>query len=172
MIDEDEKIKIRGFETVRRDWCEISRVTQNRIIKLILKEGNEKKALEYLLQTVEKLKSRKIQKKEIMIKSQIKKPLESYKSITPHVIAARKMIEKGIPVEILSPLRYYIAETNTKSKLIRDRVKLEGEPGEYDLNYYLEKQIIPSVENIFQVFGINVKEFLDGKKQESLKKWF
>ena len=172
MIDENGNIKIRGFETVRRDWCPLARKTQDKILRFILKEGNEKKALAYLKEVIKKLKSRRIAKEEIMIKSRLKKPIEEYKSITPHVIAAKKMKEKGIAFELLTPIEYYISEKNTKSKLIRDKVKLKDEPGKYDLNYYLEKQIIPSVENIFQVFGINAKEIAEGKKQENLKKWF
>ncbi len=172
MIDEEGNIKIRGFETVRRDWCELARKTQDKILRLILNEGDEKKALSFLKEIVERLKTRKVSKKEIMIKSQLKKPVEDYKSVTPHVVAARKMIERGIPFEPFTRMEYYIAEKNTKSKLVRDRVKLSDEEGEYDLEYYLEKQIIPSVENIFQVFKIDVKELIDGKKQENLKKWF
>jgi len=172
MIDEEGNIKIRGFETVRRDWCELARSTQDKILRLILKDGNEKNALDYLKKVLEKLKSRKIKKEEILIKSRLKKPIEDYKSITPHVVAAKKMVEKGIPFEPFTRLIYYIAKTKTKSKLVRDKVKLETEEGDYDINYYLEKQIIPSVENIFQVFKINVKELAEGKKQEKLGKWF
>ena len=82
------------------------------------------------------------------------------------------MREKGIPFDLFTPIEYYVAEGNTKSKLVRDRIKLKDEEGKYDIKYYLEKQILPSAENIFQVFKINVKELADGKKQEDLKKWF
>ncbi|MDP2628633.1 MAG: hypothetical protein Q8P15_01915, partial [Nanoarchaeota archaeon] len=53
-------------------------------------------------------------------------------------------------------------------KLVRDKVKLPSEKGEYNIRYYLEKQILPAVENIFHVFGVNTKELLDGKKQMTL----
>ena len=172
MIDEEGVIKIRGFETVRRDWCDLARKTQDKILRLILVDGNDKNALNYLKEIVERLKSRKVSKEEIMIKSQLKKPIEDYKSITPHVVAAQKMKERGLPFEPFTRIEYYIAEKNTKSKLVRDRVKLSDEKGEYDLDYYLEKQVIPSVENIFEVFKIEVKDLIKGKKQENLKKWF
>ena len=69
-------------------------------------------------------------------------------------------------------VKYYIAENNSKSKLIRDKVKLPEEKGEYDIKYYLEHQIIPAIENIFQVFNINIKEVIEGRKQDKLNKWF
>ena len=39
------------------------------------------------------------------------------------------------------------------------------------IKYYLERQILPAVENIFQVFNIDIKEIIDGKKQDNLSKW-
>ena len=60
LIDEKDKLKIRGFETVRRDWCPLARETQNKVLQFILREGNEKKALEYLKQIIKQIKNREI----------------------------------------------------------------------------------------------------------------
>lgn len=172
MIDEDGNIKIRGFETVRRDWCPLARKTQNKVIRLILKDGTPDRALKYTKEIIEKLKSRKIKIEELKIKSQIKKPLKEYKSISPHVVAAQKLKEKGESIEPGTIVEYYMAEKKGNSKLVRDKVKLIDEPGVYEIEYYLKKQILPSVENIFQVFGIEVSDIIEGSKQEGLKKWF
>ena len=168
LITEKNKLKIRGFETVRRDWCTLARELQNKVIKMILENGNETSALEYFKQIIKKLKQREIEKKQILIRTQLKKPISEYKSISPHVIAAQKMHEQGIPVDIGMIMEYYIAETREKKKLIREKVKLPDEKGEYNIKYYLEHQLIPAVENIFQVFNINLKEIADGKKQKKL----
>ena len=171
LLGKDGKIKIRGFETVRRDWCNLARQVQNKIIKQILEDGNEKRSLEYLKKVINKLKKRDIDKKDLIIKAQLKKPLSEYVAISPHVIAAKKMREKDIPVSQGNLIQYYIAETKEKKKLVRDKVKLPNEKGEYNIQYYLERQILPAVENIFQIFGVNVKEIIDGKKQDKLSKW-
>ena len=168
MITEKGDVKIRGFETVRRDWCPITRKMQDKIIRLILNEGNEKSALRYLKNLIKKIKDRDIERKELLIKTQLKKPISEYKSISPHVIAARKMKELNIPVSQGSLIEYYIAETKNKTKLVRDKVKLPSEKGKYDIEYYLNKQILPAVENIFQVFGINIKNITEGKRQMTL----
>ena len=88
------------------------------------------------------------------------------------------MLEAKIPVDEGHLIEYYIAERNigsapSKKKLIRDGVNLPDEKGEYDLEYYLEHQILPAVENIFQVFGVNIKEIIEEKKknQNRLNKW-
>ncbi len=172
MLDEDNKMKIRGFETVRRDWCALARKVQNKILNLILKEGNEKKSLEYVKEIVKKLKSREVDKSELIIKTQLKKPISEYKAISPHVVAARKMHKMNIPVSEGNLVEYYIAETDEKKKLVRDRVKLPDEKGEYDIEYYLKNQILPAVENIFQVFDIDINELINTKNQGKLNKWF
>ena len=173
LLSEDGKIKIRGFETVRRDWCNLAREVQSKIITLVLKEGNEKKALIYLKEIIKKVQSRKINQKEIIIRTQLKKPLSEYKANTPHVLAARKMHEQEIPVSQGNIIEYYIAEEHPgkgKSKLVREKVKLPHEEGEYNIEYYLERQILPAVENILQVFGIDAKTLINQntKKQTSL----
>ena len=172
MIDKNGVTKIRGFETVRRDWCKLSRNLQNKIIKLILEKGDGKEALEYTKKIIKKLKAREINKEDIMIKTQLKKPIEDYKAITPHVTAAKKMIETGIPMAEGEIIEYYIAETKTKSKLVRDKIALPEEKKDYNLTYYLEKQILPAIENIFQVLNIDAKELIDKKRQNKLDKWF
>src|SRR3989339_1936206 len=127
-----------------------------------------KDSKEKIKEHLKKLKNREIKQEEIIVKSQLKKPISEYKAISPHVVAARKMREQEIPVSQGNLIEFYIAETNTKSKLVRDKVKLPHEKGQYDIEYYLEKQILPAVENIFQVFDINIKELINGKKQTSL----
>ncbi|MBU4086389.1 MAG: hypothetical protein KKB21_02310 [Nanoarchaeota archaeon] len=161
-------MKIRGFETVRRDWCTLARELQSKVLELILKEGNERAALELVKKTIKELKERKVTREQIMIRTQLKKPISEYKSITPHVIAAQKMRELGLPVNIGMLIEYFIAETRESKKLVREKVKLPDEKGEYNLKYYLEHQIIPAVENILEVFQINIKEISDGSRQKKL----
>ncbi len=168
LISKDNKLKIRGFETVRRDWCHLARELQNKIIRMVLEDGNEIRALQHLKEVVKKVKQREISREEIMIRTMLQKPMEEYKAISPHVIAARKMQALGIPISGANLIEYFIAETREKKKLVRERVKLPEEKGEYNIEYYLNRQILPAVENIFQVFGIDVKELLSGKKQTKL----
>ena len=170
LLDKKGKIKIRGFETVRRDWCKLARNVQNKVLNQILKDGNEKKAIEFVKELIKNIKARKILKEDLMIRTQLKKPISEYKAISPHVIAARKMKEQKIPIEMGGLIEYYVAENKNgkKNQLVRDRVKLPEEPGEYDIGYYLRNQILPAVENIFQVFKININEIIEGKKQTTL----
>jgi DNA polymerase elongation subunit (family B) len=170
LIDEKGKLKIRGFETVRRDWCNLARATQNKVLELILEDGKKDRALDYLKKVIEKIKSRKADLEELIIKTQLKKSIQEYRSEAPHVTIAKKMKEKNIPFQIGTIIEYYISEPkgNKKRTLIRERAKLPSEKGEYDIEYYLKNQILPAVENIFEVFNINVIELVEGRKQMKL----
>ena len=168
MIDYNNELKIRGFETVRHDWCNLARNLQKKIIYSILKTGNEKDSIKIVKQVVDDVKKRKVEKDDLIIKTQLKKSISEYKSISPHVIAARKMKEQNIAIEQGGLIEYYIGETKTKSKLVRDKVKLPNEQGDYDINYYLEKQVTPAVENLLEVFDVNINEIIEGKRQMTL----
>ena len=168
LIGEDGRLKIRGFETVRRDWCNLARETQNRVLRMVLEDGNEKRALAYVKEVIKRVKERKVERKEILIKTQLRKEISEYKAISPHVIAAQKMKEQKIPIDEGALIEYFIAETREKKKLVREKVKLANEKGEYNIKYYLDRQVLPAVENILQVFNINVNEIIEGRRQTKL----
>ena len=168
LINEKNKMKIRGFETVRRDWCNVARELQNKVLEKILSEGNEKSALEYTKKIIIQIEKREIEKEKLIIKTQLKKPLSEYKANTPHVTIAKKMLSLGIPVDPGILIKYYIAESDKKKSLARDRAKLPEEKTPYDIEYYLKKQVIPAVENIFHVFGIKLEDIIKGSKQQTL----
>ncbi|MBI2044039.1 ribonuclease H-like domain-containing protein [Candidatus Pacearchaeota archaeon] len=66
LIEKNGRLKIRGFETVRRDWCPLARDVQNNVLKYVLEDGNEKRALNYVKEIITKLKKREV-KKEVLI---------------------------------------------------------------------------------------------------------
>ncbi|MEK6906970.1 MAG: DNA-directed DNA polymerase [Nanoarchaeota archaeon] len=164
LIDEDNELIITGFETVRKDWSLIARETQLNVLKMILKEGKYENALKYVRKVIKDVIERKISLDKMIIREQLKMPLESYKQIGPHVAVARKMKAKGYDVSPGATVYYIVS--NEKG-MIRDKAKIPNECKDYDITYYIENQIIPSVEKIFEVFGIK-KEQLLVKEQKSL----
>jgi len=165
LIDEKGVLKIRGFETVRRDWCRLARDLQNDVLREVLR-GNEKKAEDIVRDVVKRVKKREITTEKLIIKTQLKKTIGEYVATGPHVAAAKKMEEQGIPVSLGMLIEFYIGEG--KGKRIGDRVKLPDEGGNYDVEYYLNNQILPAVENIFEVLDVDVKEILSGQTQKEL----
>ena len=115
-----------------------------------------------------KIKKREVKREDLIIRTQLKKPISEYLATGPHVIAAKKMEEKGIAVSPGDLIEFYVAEMKGKKKLVREKVKLPDEEGDYEIEYYLNNQILPATENIFEVFKINLREVIDGNKQTKL----
>lgn len=166
LLDDSENIKIRGFETVRRDWCKLTRELQSEILNKILRDGNEKDALEVLKNTVKKLQDRDVDMEDLLIRTQLRMAVNDYSSEGPHVVAAKRMEASGIPVSSGMLIEYFVGEGTGKK--IGDRVYLAGERVKYDIDYYLNNQILPAVENIFEVFGVDVKSVIEGEEQKKL----
>ena len=91
-------------------------------------------------------------------------PLDSYKQIGPHVAVAKKMKARGYDVSPGATIYFIVSD---EQGMIRDKAKIPNDCKNYDTNYYIENQIIPSVEKIFEVFGIK-KERLMIKEQKHL----
>jgi DNA polymerase elongation subunit (family B) len=165
LIDQKGKIKIRGFETVRRDWSPIARETQKKVLEIILKENSPIKALNYVKEIINKLKEKEIPLNKLIIQTQLIKEIHEYEQIAPHVAIAKKLMEKQ-NIRKGSHISYIITEGKG---LIREKAKIpeECQEKEYDPEYYINNQIIPVVEKIFEVLGYK-KEDLIEKGQKKL----
>ncbi len=171
-ITKDGKIYIKGFEFVRRDWSEIAKETQYKVLEAILKYDDPKKALEVVKNVIDDLKKGKVPLEKVVIYTQLTKNLDEYEQIGPHVAAARKAAQMGMKFEPGTVIRYIIAKGGGK---ISDKAYLYEHAKrlglEYDPNYYIEKQILPAVKRILEVIGYSEADIL-GKGQSKLFEFF
>ncbi|MEM4337007.1 MAG: DNA-directed DNA polymerase [Candidatus Woesearchaeota archaeon] len=169
LLSEEGFIKIKGFETVRKNWSEIAKETQAEVLKIILKEGNIKKAFDYVKKIVDDLRNNKVPIEKTLIRTQLQKNIGSYESVGPHVAVAARMKELGdSEIGPGSIIKYVVVAGAGR---IRDRAKTmeELKEGEnYDSNYYIENQVIPAVESIFSVLGYKREDLITDKKQSTL----
>lgn len=171
LIGYDNKLKIVGFEYVRRDWSGIAKETQRQVITAILEEGRPEKAAQIIKKTVERLRSGKAKKSELVVLTQLKRPIEKYVAIGPHVAAAKKAVEQGKEMEVGSTIAYVITRSG---KSISDRAQLEEyvKEGNYDSEYYIENQVMPAVIKIMRELGYSKQDLLHGGKQSKLGSFF
>lgn len=165
LIEPNGKIKIRGFETIRRDWSYLAREIQKKVLEIILKEKNKSKALEYVKNMIDNVKNKRLSINKMIIRTQLKKNISEYHSIGPHVAVARRMKHKGISVGPGSVISYVVCEGKG---LIRDRAKPLDEAEEYDASYYINNQIIPAIEKIFDVIGYSKEDLVQKGQQKKL----
>ena len=173
-VIEDGEIIAKGLELVRRDWAPIVKNTQEAILMAILKEGDSDKAIKEVKKVFKRLKKGDVDRKELVIHTQITKPLDQYKQVGPHVVAARKIEEHGIKVSRGTIIQYIIVKG--KGSISQRAVPYEYSEGyEYDKDYYINNQMIPAMERIMYAFGYSKKELEDlakGEVQQSLDAYF
>ncbi|MBS1266963.1 MAG: DNA polymerase [Candidatus Woesearchaeota archaeon] len=169
LLSEKGDIKITGLETIRRNISPIAKRTQLRVLELILKDNDTKKALHYVKKVVDDLRKDKVDIKDLVIHTQLQKELSEYQSIGPHVAVARILKKKGFDVGPGTVIQYVISEDGDK---IRDRAKPVEDCKNYDENYYINNQVIPAVDKIFEVIGYSKENLLASLDQKKLDKFF
>ena len=173
-VIEDGEIIAKGLELVRRDWAPIVKKTQEAVLMAILKEGDSDKAISEVKKVLKKIKKGDVDKKEMIIHTQITKPLDQYKQVGPHVIAARKIEEHGIKVTRGTIVQYII--TKGKGSISQRAVPYEYSEGyAYDKDYYINNQLIPAIKRIMYSFGYTKQDLEDmakGEVQQSLDAFF
>lgn len=171
LLSENGSIKITGFGTVRRNISKIAKDTQEEVLRIILKEDNTEKAFNLVRLTIDKVKQKKIAMQDMVIYTRLQKNIAEYESIGPHVAVAKRLQQKGYDVGPGTMIRYIVSSTGEK---IRDKARLpeEIEKGDYDTEYYINNQIIPVVEKIFEVLGYSKEDLMATPDQKKLDKFF
>src|SRR3989338_9435722 len=171
LLDEKDRIIIKGFETVRRNWSIIAKEVQREVISILLRTKNAKEATAYAQEIIEKLRKHMIPKDQVIIFTQLTKDIEGYESKGPHVKVAMRMKERGIPVSGGSIIQYIICQG---AGSIGERAKFPDEviENEYDAEYYINNQIVPSVDRLLAVFGVDPATLAEIKSQSKLESFF
>jgi len=164
----EDKIIMKGIETVRRDWCDLVSDTLYEVLEIILKEQDPKKAFDYVRVVLKKLQNNEIPIEQLVITKSISKPIRSYKGVQPHVEVVKKM-RKRSPTEapgvgdrvgfvIVQGLQLLSNRAEDPNYVKKHRLKI-------DSKYYIENQLIPPLERVFDSMGIDKSELLGMGKQ-------
>ncbi|MDE1873493.1 MAG: ribonuclease H-like domain-containing protein [Candidatus Micrarchaeota archaeon] len=168
MLSESGRIKIKGFELVRRDWSKVARDTQHAVLEAILKEGSQEKAVAIIKDVVERLKSGKMPMSELVIHTQLRKGIGSYDVKSPELAAAKKAIHDGVKRrdELEGAAIGYVITKHGST--ISEKAEIEETAKDYDPDYYINHQVIPSTLKILKELGINEEELKGGGAQKRL----
>ncbi len=167
LIDKEGNVTIRGFEKVRRDWSKLAKDTQERVLELVLSDKKDD-AVEYVKTIVEKVKSGKVDLKELGIYTTVKRDLNKYRQIGPHVSAAKRAEKRGVTIHPGTTIQYVVTRG---SGSISERAELMQFAKNYDKAYYLENQILPAALRALSVLGVTKDDLLGNAKQTGLGKW-
>lgn len=168
MLSRSGRVKIRGFELVRRDWSGVARRTQREVLEAILKEGSKEKAIEIVKDMIRRLRDGKVPMADLVIHTQLRKSIGSYDSKSPELAAVQKAIKSGAKRrdEVEGATIGYVITRHGNT--ISEKAELEDIAKDYDPDYYVSHQVVPATLRILKELGINEEELKGGGEQKRL----
>ncbi|NPV61046.1 MAG: DNA polymerase elongation subunit [Methanotrichaceae archaeon] len=176
-----ERIKVRGMETVRRDWCDLTSKTLKRCLELVLKEGRVDEAAEHVRLVIERLKNLDLDQDpeilaDVTLTRRYTKNVGSYKNKQPHIQLVEKIKKRGGQVPGVGDRVPFVIirgrNTRRNKELFVDRAEDPQYVLEHkiplDTEYYIEKQILPPMLRIFEPFDIKRDRLCRGTRQCNL----
>jgi DNA polymerase I len=170
-----DKLEMKGIETVRRDWCNLTTGTMQTVLETILKEGDTTKAAKHVRNMIHDLNKGLIPLEDLTVVKGVTKALSSYDGIQPHVELAKKMMQRDpTKTDIVGErLGYVIIRGNQLlSKRAEDPNYVREKGLQIDSSYYVQNQMLPPIERIFEVCGISSTELIEGSRQKNLGDMF
>ena len=168
---QDGNIVVKGLELVRRDWAPVAKKTQEKVLVALLKDGSKEKAVEIARNVLQEIKSGKISLDDLVIHTQLTRNPEDYVQKAPHVMAAKKALNKGRKVGPGSIIRYVVVKG--KDPISERAVPLEdADVSQYDPSYYIDNQVLPAVSRIIEAIGYPKEDIIHKEKQSSLDAFF
>lgn len=164
LMNEEGKIKIMGFEQVRRDWSELAKNLQEEVIKTVL-NGNVSEAEKAVRETINRLKEGDVDMDDLVIYSKLNKPPSEYDTTSPHVEAAIRADRRGLNIEPGQTLGFVITD---KSGKISDKAEILKFAEDYDSDYYIKNQVLPAAMRVLKVLNYKEDDFLLKGKQSGI----
>jgi DNA polymerase I len=152
-ITEDGKIDIVGFEAVRGDWCDLAKDLQRRVIEKILTSGVDE-AVKLVRDVIMKIRRKEVPIQDLVIWKSLDKSLEEYEVDAPHVNAAKKAMKAGYVIFKGGKIGYVIVKGSGKISERAEPYFMVNDINRIDIDYYIDKQIVPSAMRILEQFGI------------------
>ncbi|MEA1943955.1 MAG: DNA-directed DNA polymerase [Euryarchaeota archaeon] len=170
-----DSIKVKGMETVRRDWCGLTSKTLNRVLQLVLKEGRVDDAVTYVRGVVDRVRNLDVRRDEdlmedLVLTRRYTKKEKSYKNKQPHITVVEKIRRRGgvvpsigdrVPFVIIAGNGLFVDQAEDPEYVREHSLSL-------NVNYYIKKQILPPVERILCEFGVEYKTLDYDSKQKGL----
>ncbi len=167
LMDEKGTLLVKGLEVRRRDWSNVAKETQTKVLNALLKDKDPNKAAEIVKGIVQRIKAGDVKLEDLTIHTQITRGMNEYVQAGPHIIAARKAIKEGREFKQGDIVTYVVTKTGTS---ISDRARVVDfvQEGDYDANYYVNNQVLPAVMRILEALGYSEDELKGLGKQMTL----
>jgi DNA polymerase I len=157
------ELDIVGMEVVRGDWANIAKKMQEKVLEIILKDQSPKKATDFVHDFIYELRQKQLPYRDLIIWKTLTKPAEEYEVKASHVEAAKMLRAKGWGLSVGDKVGYVVVKGEGR---LYQRVKpyMLSSYDEVDLEYYVEKQVVPAAARILESFGVTEEQLLQSEK--------
>jgi DNA polymerase I len=161
----DGRLDIVGLEVIRGDWAVVAKKVQEKVLEIILKEQTPQKAMRFAQQFIYELRQRRVPYRDLIIWKTLTKPVEEYAVKTPHVEAAKMLMEKGWKLAMGDKVGYVVVAGTGR---LYERVKpyMFATYDEVDIEYYVTNQVVPAAARVLECFGITDEQLLMAKASD------
>ena len=161
------KLDVVGMEAVRGDWANIAKTVQENVLELVLKDNNERRALDSLRNAISKVRARNLSLQEFIIWKTLTKPVKEYEARSAHVEVAKKLMREGWDLAVGDKVGFVI--TNKLGKLFEKAQPYSSSTlNDVDVEYYVNSQIVPAAMRVLSMFGVTDAQLNLGKRGSSL----
>jgi DNA polymerase I len=164
----EDSIVTKGIETVRRDWCDLVSETLEEVLVAILKEQDISKAVKTVRDKVDSIKTGKMDVDKLVVTKGVSKTLKSYKGVQPHIELVKKMKARD-PASapgVGDRVGFVIVKgLQMISKRAEDPEYIKKHGLKVDSKYYIESQLLPPLERVFEALSVNKSDLLGVGKQ-------
>jgi DNA polymerase, archaea type len=158
---------------VRRDWSVVAKETQKKVLGAILKDGSKEKAIKIVKEMVELLRSGKVPMEKLVIETQLKKDPNKYEIVSPESAAALKANKRGgVNGQRLGRGALVSFIITRAGSSVSEKAEIIEFAKDYDANYYIDHQVLPSVLRILNELGVTEDDLKLKGKQTGLDGFF
>lgn len=150
--DHETVLDFTGLEFVRRDWTEVSKEFQLKLLDLVFAG---KDVSHFIKQFVEDLRSGKYDKLLIYRKA-LRKDVDSYTKTTPPHVKAARLLDK-----ISSTIIEYVITVDGPQPI-------EKQTSPLDYDHYIDKQIRPIANSVLELANSSFDDVIKGSEQKGL----
>lgn len=171
MEGNDPPIKVKGLETVRREWCNLATEAMTTVLRLLLEMGDVEEASSYMKTLIDDLRNNRTPVEKLIQTRTLSKRPGEYKGRQPHLELYKKLKDRdpaGAP-QVGDRVPFVI--THGKGLLVEraedpDYVRENGLRIDHD--YYIRRQILPPVRRIFEALDLGVDDLVADTQQTTL----
>lgn len=143
-------LKVKGMETQRNEWCELSKVMLEKVLNMRLYQKDSKEVMDYVNETKSRLYAGELDPL-LILSTGLGRPIHEYASPGPHVKAAKMMEEMGYTVRVRDKIDYIITGHSKKGQQVLPVINDEiPEITQKAYDYYWTNKIFPPIQRTIE----------------------